>query len=445
MYGCQQVLLNPNPELAAILEFICSEANKLSNCGIYYARQVWFKCRQIIGKYELEKEYKSHKHFQALYSQAAQQVLRSVSEAFKSFNGLNNAFRTGKITDKPRPPKYQKKGGLTVVTYPKQALKVKDGYIRIPFGTLVKTWFKLSEFFIPMPSNLNFNAIKEVRILPRNGCFYAEFVYLLPSVKADVDFNRALGIDPGVNNWLTCVSNVGTSFIVDGRKLKSLNQFYNKRVATLKLSKLQGFWSDELANITEKRNRQTRDAINKAARLVINHCLTHRIGTVVFGWNQRNKDGIKLGKKNNQEFVQIPTARLKERIKQLCEQYGIEFLETEESYTSKASFLDGDFLPVFGSKPQGWKPSGKRVKRGMYCTKNGQFLNADANGAANILRKVEIQLGLDLAKVCRGYLTAPSRVFLWNSKKTKRRDGDKSPSLRIRLESLVLQPREKSS
>lgn len=438
MYGCQQVLLNPNPELAAILEFICSEANKLTNCGVYYARQVWFKCRQIIGKYDLEKEYKSHKHFQALHSQAAQQVLRSVSEAFKSFDGLNKAFRKGKITDKPRQPQYQKKGGLTVVSYPKQALKLLDGYIRIPLGTLVKTWFNLTEFFIPMPSNLDFKAIKELRILPRNGCFYAEFVYLLPSVKADVDPTRALGIDPGLNNWLTCVSNIGTSFIVDGRKLKSLNQFYNKRVATLKKGKPQGFWNEELASITEKRNRQVRDAINKAARLIMNHCLTHRIGTVVFGFNQRHKDGIELGKKNNQEFVQIPTARLKERIQQLCEQYGIQFVETEESYTSVASFLDGDFLPVFGSEPEGWKPSGKRVKRGMYRTKDRQFVNADANGAANILRKVEIQLGLNLAKVCRAFLTAPSRVFLWNSKKTKLIDGAFSRSLRIRLESPAL-------
>lgn len=429
MYGCQQVLLSPNQELAAILEFICSEANKLTNCGIYYARQIWFKCRRLIGKYDLEKEYKSHKHFQALYSQAAQQVLRSVSESFKSFGELIKAFSASKITDKPKPPKYRRKGGLAVISYPKQALKLKDGYIRIPLGTLVKTWFKLSEFFVPMPSNLDFKAIKELRILPRNGCFYAEFVYLLPSVKSDIDPDRALGIDPGLSNWLTCVSNVGTSFIVDGRKLKSLNQFYNKRVATLKLGKPQGFWSDELAKITEKRNRQVRDAVNKATKLVINHCLERLIGTVVFGWNQRNKDGIELGKKNNQEFVQIPTARLKERIKQLCEHYGIQFVETEESYTSKASFLDDDFLPVFGSKPEGWKPSGRRVKRGMYRTKSGQFVNADANGAANILRKVETQLGLDLAKVCRAFLTAPSRVFLWNSKKIKR-DAQLSSSLR---------------
>jgi IS605 OrfB family transposase len=423
LYGCQQVLLNPNAELKAILEFIGSEANKLLNCGIYYARQIWFKCRRIIGKYDLEKEYKSHKHFQALHSQAAQQTLRTVAESFKSFEGLNKAFNKGKITVHPKPPRYQKKGGLSVVSYPKQALKLKDGYIRLPLGTLVKTWFNLADFFIPMPSNLEFKKIKELRILPQNGCFYAEFVYVVSPEQSLVDPDKVLGIDPGLNNWLTCVSNIGTSFIIDGRQLKSLNQFYNKRVATIKQGKPQGFWNEELASITEKRNRQVRDAVNKAARLVINHCLNNQIGTVVFGWNQGNKDGIELGKKNNQQFVQVPTARLKERIKQLCEQYGIRFVETEESYTSKASFLDNDPLPVFGDKPEGWKASGKRIKRGMYRTQKGEFVNADANGAANILRKVEIQLGLNLAKVCRAFLTAPSRIFLWNSKKRKRWGG----------------------
>ncbi|MFP5269069.1 RNA-guided endonuclease InsQ/TnpB family protein [Coleofasciculus sp.] len=423
MYGCQQVLLKPDVELAAILDFICSEANKLTNCGIYYARQLWFKRRWLIGKYDLEKEYKHHLHFQALHSQAAQQVLRSVSESFKSFRELTKAFEEGKIPVYPKLPKYRKKGGLTVVSYPKQALSLKNGLIRIPLGRMVKTWFKLTEFLLPMPSNLEFKEIKELRILPINGCFYAEFVYQLPSVKADVDKNRALGIDPGVNNWLTCVSNIETSFIVDGRKLKSLNQFYNKRVAELKKGKPQGFWNDELASYTEKRNRQMRDAVNKVARRVINYCLIHRIGTIVFGWNQGNKNGIELGKKNNQEFVQIPTSRLKNRIAQLCKQYGIRFVETEESYTSQASFLDNDVLPVFGKKPKGWKSSGKRVKRGMFKTAAGHIINADGNGAANILRKVEIQLGLDLAKVCRALLTAPSRLFIWNSKKIKSPDG----------------------
>jgi putative transposase len=413
MFGCQQVLLNPNNELKGVMEFVCSEANKLTNQGIYYARQLHFKTGQWIGKHSLSYEYKTSKHFQALYSQAAQQTLISVYESFKSYRALLKLWRGGELAEKPRMPNYRKKGGLAVVSYPKQALKLVDGMIRVPLGQLVKVWFQIDSFSVPMPSNLKFEDIKELRILPRNGCFYAEFVYRLNPVQVDVDPMRALGIDSGLNNWLTCVSNVGTSFIVDGLHLKSLNRWYNKQIAKLKEGKPQGFWSKRLAQLTEKRNRQIRDAVNKAARIVIDHCTRNRIGRIVFGWNQRQKDGSNLGKKTNQKFVQIPTARLKERIAQLAEQYGIEFVETEESYTSQASFVDGDFLPTFGEKPDSWKSSGKRTKRGLFRTAQNWYINADCNGAANILRKVATMLGLSLSGVGRGSLTAPTRIKLW--------------------------------
>ncbi|QOV21114.1 transposase [Anabaenopsis elenkinii CCIBt3563] len=423
MYGCQQNLVNPDNELRAVLEFICSESHKLTNCGIYYARQLYFKTRKLIGKYDLEKEYKTNKHYQVLHSQAAQQILRSVAESFKSFKELDKKYSKGELHFKPKLPKYRKGVGYALVTYPKQALKLVGDHIKIPLGSTVKRWFKLDSFLLPMPSNLKFADVKELRILPRNRCFYAEFVYEQKS-SPKINFNPqyALAIDPGINNWLSCVSNAGTSFIVDGRKVKSLNQWYNKRVASLKEGKPQGYWDEQLAHITEKRNRQVRDAVNKAARLVVDYCIKYKIGTVVFGWNQGHRQEAKLGK-TTQSFVQIPTAKLKERVKQLCEYYSIKFVETEESYTSKASFLDGDFLPIFGAKPEGWIPSGKRVNRGMYRTGAGKLINADLNGAANILRKVETQLDLNLVKVCRRVLTLATRYRIWETKTKKRREA----------------------
>jgi lycopene cyclase CruP len=161
-----------------------------------------------------------------------------------------------------------------------------------------------------------------------------------------------------------------------------------------------------------------RYAVNKAAKIVINYCLKYRIGNVVFGWNKGHKNGSNMGKKNNQKFVQIPTQRLKERIKQLCELYRIKYIETEESYTSKASFWDDDFVPTFGEKPKGWEPSGKRIKRGLYRVSSGEIINADANGAANILAKVETILGFELGGVSRGALSAPIRVRLWTQAKS---------------------------
>lgn len=278
----------------------------------------------------------------------------------------------------------------------------------------MKTWFGLDAFFLPMPSNLDFKAIREYRILPRNGCFYLELIYKTENIRSNVNPAKCLAIDHGIDNWLTCVSNAGTSFIIDGKHLKSLNQGYNKRVASLRSGKANGYWSKRLASLTEKRNRQMRDAVNKAARKVIQHCLNNQIGTVVFGWNKGQKDSANMGKKTNQKFVQIPTGRLKDRIAQLCEQHGIKFVETEESYSSKASFVDNDFLPTFGEKPEGWKASGKRLKRGLYRTAQGWLINADANGGANIARKVAIMLGLDLSGISRGDLSAPLRLKLWS-------------------------------
>ncbi|MEA5595968.1 transposase [Rivularia sp. UHCC 0363] len=221
-----------------------------------------------------------------------------------------------------------------------------------------------------------------------------------------------------MNNWLTCVSNIGTSFIIDGLHLKSLNQWYNKSVAKMKENKPYSFWSNRLAAITEKRNRQMRYAVNKAARIVMNHCIDNKIGSIVFGWNQGQKNSSNMGKKNNQKFVQIPTAKLKSRIEQLCQQYGIEFIETEESYTSKTSFLDNDVLPKYGEKPDGWKSSGVRVNRGLFKTLTGIRINADCNGAANIIRKVAAIFKFDLSKVSRGVLSTPKKVRLWTLQKS---------------------------
>ena len=149
------------------------------------------------------------------------------------------------------------------------------------------------------------------------------------------------------------------------------------------------------------------------------------------------KNEIELGKKNNSEFVPIPTARLKDRIAQLCQMYGIRFVETEESYTSKASFLDGDYLPVYGEKPKDWKPSGRRTKRGLYRVgEKCWYINADCNGAANIVRKVSRTLGLDLSRLSRGALTRPHRIKLWSvNQEPKLREGLSSRPVASLLES----------
>ncbi|MDJ0600424.1 MAG: transposase [Crocosphaera sp.] len=427
MYRCQQNLIHADDDTTAILEFICSEANKLANCGIYYCRQSFFKAHRYVSKYELDSILKNNPHFKAMRSACAQQVLHDVVESFVSYKKLSKSWRNGQLANKPHLPKYRKKGGMAVVSCPARWIKLIDGMLKIPLGKQVKAWFAIDYFLLPMPSNLDFKLIKEFRIVPRNQCFYLECVYKQDDIKKVSPNLNALGLDHGVSNWLTGTSTTGKSFIVDGKKVKSQNQWYNKRVSQIKKGKAHGghkglrfpqptppqdYWNDELASLTEKRNRQMRDNINKAARFVINWCLDNDISIIIFGWNQRQKDSINIGKKNNQEFVQIPTAKLKNRISQLSEQYGIKFIEVEESYTSKSSFLDNDLLPSVGEKPDGWQPSGKRIKRGLYRTSKGKLVNCDSQGAANIIRKVSTQLKLSLAKVSRKVLSLPQRYRL---------------------------------
>lgn len=420
IYGCQQNLINDS-SVVSYLEYVCSESNDLHNCGVYFCRQILFKTGRIIKKFDVINELKFNPHYSALAAQAAQQVCLTVSEAFKSYDeALQEWFKNpSKFTGKPKPPNYRKPNGLNLIAYPKQALKLVDGMVRFPLGDKSKTWFGVQYFFIKFPSNLDWEVIKEVRILPKNGSFYAEFVYPASVSNLKLDQSRALGIDHGLGNWLTCVSNIGRSFIVDGHKVKSMTKYYNKLVANIKTGKSQNFWSEQLDIVTQKRNHQMRDAVNKAARFVISWCIKNNVGTIVFGWNKRQKDSINIGDKNNQSFVQTPTAKLKDRIEQLCKESGIRFVETEESYTSKASFLDNDFLPKFGEKPERWKESGKRLLRGEYTTAKGIKINADCNGAANILRKVSTQLGLSLDKVRKEALTLPKRYCIFKNLKQR--------------------------
>ena len=188
-------------------------------------------------------------------------------------------------------------------------------------------------------------------------------------------------------------------------KLNQSTNAITRAVAKYKQGKSDFYWDDYLDQITHKRNCQIRDSVNKAARFIINYCLNHSIGNIVFGWGQGVKNESNLGKRNNQNFVQIPTARLKQRIQELAESVGIVFTETEEAYTSKSDFLAGDLLFKFGEKPKEYKFSGRRITRGTYQSKFG-LICADALGAINCLKKVATQLGISLAEVGRECLSA---------------------------------------
>lgn len=418
--GVQQVLLNPDRETEAVLRYLCEQSGKHYNNGVYFARQTFFKTGRILtGKFDLAYEPSVSKTTvaQSLPSSTAQQTLMSVTEAFKSFKSLRELHFKGQLHFKPKAPDYLKGSKLFKVAYPNsggQKPKLVDGRLKFSLGLTVRRWFGLSEFFLPMPSNIDITKVKEFTILPKNGAFYLELSYEVKPQVHLLDPNQALSIDLGTaDNLAACVDTLGNSLLIDARAMKAMNQLWNKKVSTRKEGKPEAYWDDWLDRVTRKRNHQMRDGINKAAKSIIDHCLKHGIGTLVIGWNEGFKSNANLGRLNNQKFVQMPLGKLKDRLKQLCELNGIRFEETEEAYTSKASYLDGDSLPKFGEKPDGWKASGKRVQRGLYQSADGSIVNADLNGAANILTKVASKLGIDLSRLGRRCLTTVARVRLW--------------------------------
>jgi IS605 OrfB family transposase len=343
-----------------------------------------------------------------------------VAEAFKSFQALEKKAKKGELKQKPKLPHYRSKTGVYQVVYPGQAIKVREHngtkWLEVPLGRAGNAYFEgIQAITVPYPERLWGKKIKELRFVPSNGTWYTEYVYEMDEVP-QVTATHTISIDPGLNNWVSAVCTNGKSFLVSGKRLKSINQWWNKTKAVLQTVVDKQFGDDSfftlrMARMTDKRNRQMRDATNKVARQVINWCLNNDVGYVVFGCNLEQKQGIDIGRRNNQNFVQIPTAKLRKRIEQLCQQYGINYVETEEAYTSRASFLDGDLVPAFGEKPEGYEFSGKRTQRGEYTSKKGIKCNADLNGSANILRKVATRLGLDLSQIGRGCLTQPMRFY----------------------------------
>ena len=429
-YGCQQDRLKLDCFEQRVVEYISRQANSLINCATYALKRAGRQVNRIDYNYnDLDLHLKENRHYKCLFSQAAQQVLIGVCESFKSYAELKQMWWQGKLEDEPKAPHYRDKGGLAGFSYPAQHLSLDEtwstGLVRLPLGKTIKQLEGIGEIYIPAPLNIEPDRIREVRIFPRNRCFYVEWVYQRSEAKQKLNPKNALGIDPGVKNWLTCVSNQGNSFIIDGKKPNFWNRTLNREVAKHNY----GYWSKKLALMTEKRNRRMRDYINKTVRKIATYCQDNDIGTVVFGWNEGVKQESNLGKKNNQNFVLLPTAKLKERLKVVLTEIGINFVETEESYTSQASFLDGDTPPTFGEKPEGWKASGKRTTTKLYRTAKGWLINADTDasaskrearfgeavyGAANILRKVASILGLDLSEITRGSVTCPTRLNLYS-------------------------------
>ncbi|MBR0288366.1 MAG: transposase [Selenomonadaceae bacterium] len=389
------------------LSELCFFSNCLYNFALYNVRQKFFKDKTYLTYFSNCPLCKDNDNYKLLQSNIAQQTLRAVDFAFKSFFSS-----IGKVKS-ARPPRYRKKGGLYNLIITGNSISIKDGFLTLPQSRTYTSILNSHRIRIKVPERLIGKKIKEVKIIPlyKGRAFKIAYCYEVDEKNLQLNRENSLAIDIGLNNLATCVTNFGTSFIIDGRKIKHINRNWNKRRAYLQsiLMKQGRYSSKLLERITLKRNNSVNDCLKKTARYIINFCIANDIGTVVCGYNPDFKRNINLGKKVNQQFTQISFGALRRQLESLCARYGMNYIEQEESYTSKASFLDLDFLPVYDAEtPYTGTFSGKRIKRGLYKSKSDRLINADVNGAANILRKSKQNLNFE--RLCVGLLDRPMRI-----------------------------------
>jgi putative transposase len=398
-------------EFLALRE-LCRLSKNLYNVGLYTVRQYYFQEHKHLRYESAYHLCKDNENYQILNTDIAQQTLKVVDRTFRSFYGLVKAVRSVTFQQKVKLPHYLPKEGYFVLIIPR--IRVKDGKFKVPMSNAFKKEF--GEVTIDFPERLDPAKLKEVRIHPKYDARFFEVEYISEGETEAVETieDSALAIDFGLNNLATCVDTNGASFIVDGRKLKSINQWFNKENARLQSVKdKQGIkqLTERQSRLYINRSNKVRDYLNKAARLIVDHCISTKIERLIVGFNAGMKDGINIGSRNNQNFVQIPFYSLRNKLKSLCERYGLVYQEQEESYTSKASALDGDDLPVYNAdKPATYQFSGKRVKRGLYRSKEGHLINADANGAVNIGRKSKRN---GFCRTNRGCLAQPLRIKVY--------------------------------
>lgn len=354
----------------------------LYNAALYEIKQEFLRTGKWIRYTSLDRKLKDEDNFdyRAISAASSQQILMSLDKSLKSYFFAIKAWKRDnkKFTGCPKFPKYKHKTkGRNVFPYSYAQFKHRDNYI----------FFPKKEGLSPLKTNCKEGSVKQVRFVPKPDCYIIEVVYESKVKEQLPDNNRVMSIDLGVNNLASIVTNVSKkAILIDGRKLKSINQYYNKKKSKIQqqLKKTNGKEnSRRLMSLTRKRNNKVKDYLHKASKEIINICLEDNITTLIVGHNDGWKQNTNLGKRNNQNFVSIPFETFISMLRYKSERQGLRFVEVNESHTSKCSSFDLE--PVEHHDPY----VGKRVKRGLFKTKDGILLNADINGSYNIMRKVK--------------------------------------------------------
>jgi transposase, IS605 orfB family len=373
MYLVERHIIKNNREL----DEVCFKSKNLYNKALYIVRQHYFKTKGYLNYFGVNRLMvdSKDKDYYVLPTKVSNQTLMLLYRNFKVFFALLKKKQDGNYDKSIRIPKYLDKEGRYTAIFNKEAISKK--YLK-------KGLIKLSRLSIEIPTKkANESNIVEVRVLPRNNHHVVEVVYKVEQKEPKSDNGRYASIDLGLDNLATVSSNVVKPFSINGRPLKSINQYYNKEKARLQ-AHLKGNkkTSKRIKSITNIRNNKVKDYLHKSSRKIVNFLVSNNISTLIIGYNEEWKQNINLGRTNNQAFVNIPFYTFINQLEYKCKLEGINVILTEESYISKCSFLDGETIEEYENY------LGKRIKRGLFRSAKGKLINADLNASLNILRKV---------------------------------------------------------
>ncbi len=397
----------------SVIDEAAFKSKNLYNAALYEVRQAFFTDGIYLTYNEIQKRMQSHEAYKALPAKVSQQILMLLDKNWISFKEGLEAYNEdpSKFTGRPRLPKYKHKTeGRNILVYTVQAVSkrgLKKG--------------RIHPSMLPIEIQTKHKDIHQVRIVPRNGYYVVEVIYSKKAVQAKVDPSFCVGIDLGVTNLAAITANRAgwVPRLVNGRPIKSVNQWYNKHMKELKLCLPKDDRervTKQMEHITNHRNRQINHYLHAASKRIIDFLAKEGVGTIIVGKNPLWKQETGMGRRNNQNFVQIPHARFIDMLTYKAELVGIQVEVREESYTSKASFVDLDPIPTY--KPNNdteYIFSGKRIGRRnrLYRTKDGRKICADVNGSYNILRKRKPDAFVNAgAKGRAAYVVQPVRLAI---------------------------------
>lgn len=380
----EQHLIGKNHRLYRFCDEMSFKAKNLYNTSLYEFRQSYFNPDvKTLYWNEIDSKLKKENNidYRELPAKVSQDVIRKLGKNINSYYKLLKAYNEKRIAHRPKLPKYlHKTNGRFLVEFARQSISKK--YAEQNELVLFDRSYK-----IKLDTKVDIDSVDQIRIVPLKSIYKIEIVYSVVE-EPIIDNKRYASIDLGLNNLATVVTNIDNRpLIINGRHLKSINQYTNKKSSKLKSLLPKGqYTSKSLDRLWLKRNNKLSYEFHKITKFLTTYFDERNISKVVIGNNTGWKNEINLGKRNNQNFVNISYKMFIGQLTYKCKLVGIEVVVREESYTSKASFLDDDNIPNYGDKNIP-KFSGKRIKRGLYLSSSGKKINADVNGAYNILVK----------------------------------------------------------